>query len=198
MAKRTSIPPKVRWSVLARDGFRCRYCGARGGDAVLVVDHSDPVANGGSNEEWNLITSCETCNQGKGDSRSTIIADLEYRIDTLADVLAWLDAAWATAAGVDWTPGEYTLLHLIAVSWSYAEAEEALREVGERLRGGVLRPGLSELDIRNLVTGYAEFISDIRHHARCYGYEVTPEMLVHDRAEFWEKPEWNLGMVAKG
>lgn len=92
---RTPIPPKVRWQVLARDGFRCRYCGATGGDAVLVVDHAQPVAHGGTDAIHNLITACEECNQGKGVARLyqrsspgwQILADLVPELGDLAGAI---------------------------------------------------------------------------------------------------------------
>ncbi len=68
MGKRKDVSMKVRYSVLARDGFMCRYCGARADTgAQLVVDHIVPVARGGSNDPANLITACHPCNAGKAD-----------------------------------------------------------------------------------------------------------------------------------
>lgn len=64
---RKSLPPKLRFSILRRDGFRCHYCGADSSRAALEVDHIVPVAQGGLNEPANLITACEACNQGKTD-----------------------------------------------------------------------------------------------------------------------------------
>jgi hypothetical protein len=64
-AKRKSISKKVRFEVFKRDKFQCQYCGKSAPDVVLNVDHIDPVANGGSNDLVNLITSCFDCNQGK-------------------------------------------------------------------------------------------------------------------------------------
>jgi hypothetical protein len=55
----------VRFAVFARDGFTCRYCGRQPGDVKLVVDHIIPIAENGTNDPENLITSCEACNQGK-------------------------------------------------------------------------------------------------------------------------------------
>lgn len=66
MADRTPIKKSVRFSVLMRDGFRCRYCGAQPPDVVLHLDHVVAVANGGTNVENNLVTACLPCNVGKG------------------------------------------------------------------------------------------------------------------------------------
>ena len=65
---RDPLPAGLRFRILVRDGFRCRYCG-RSGDApgvVLHVDHVVPVAAGGVTIEDNLRTACEECNLGKG------------------------------------------------------------------------------------------------------------------------------------
>lgn len=66
-AKRSSISPSLRWSVFARDGFTCRYCGERAGENIqLVVDHVLSVKDGGDNHFDNLLSSCQRCNAGKG------------------------------------------------------------------------------------------------------------------------------------
>jgi 5-methylcytosine-specific restriction endonuclease McrA len=65
---RDPLPAGLRFRILVRDGFRCRYCG-RSGDAsgvVLHVDHVVPVAAGGTASEDNLRAACEECNLGKG------------------------------------------------------------------------------------------------------------------------------------
>jgi hypothetical protein len=62
---RSPISKSTRFDVFHRDGFACRYCGARAPDAVLVVDHVVAVANGGASTIHNLVTACEPCNAGK-------------------------------------------------------------------------------------------------------------------------------------
>ena len=64
---RDPLPAQLRFSILQRDGFRCRYCGRTGGDpgVVLHVDHVVPLAAGGVTREDNLRTACEECNLGK-------------------------------------------------------------------------------------------------------------------------------------
>lgn len=63
---RTQVSKKLRFDVLERDGFRCRYCGAEPNDGALHVDHIIPVAEDGATAIDNLIASCEPCNSGKG------------------------------------------------------------------------------------------------------------------------------------
>lgn len=66
-AVRKPLSKGVRFEVLKRDGYRCRYCGNTPADGVLLhVDHIVAVAEGGSNELSNLATACLPCNIGKG------------------------------------------------------------------------------------------------------------------------------------
>lgn len=64
--KRNAISKKRRFEIFKRDGFKCMYCGAHPPSVLLHVDHIKPVAEGGVNDDDNLITACEPCNQGKG------------------------------------------------------------------------------------------------------------------------------------
>lgn len=66
-SKRKAISKKLRFEVLKRDNFTCQYCGAKAPDAILEVDHIQPVAKGGKNNILNLITACRSCNSGKSD-----------------------------------------------------------------------------------------------------------------------------------
>jgi 5-methylcytosine-specific restriction endonuclease McrA len=52
-----------RRAVLARDGFRCQYCGTT---RHLTVDHVIPRSRGGSSSWENVVTSCAPCNVRKG------------------------------------------------------------------------------------------------------------------------------------
>lgn len=68
--QRSSISKARRWRLMRRDGFRCRWCGVGADEAgvVLELDHIVAFARGGSDEDDNLATACERCNQGKSDS----------------------------------------------------------------------------------------------------------------------------------
>lgn len=60
----------LRDPVLARDGFRCRYCGA---DLLATLesfvtfcrDHVTPRSAGGATHDSNLVTSCAACDRLK-------------------------------------------------------------------------------------------------------------------------------------
>jgi hypothetical protein len=60
-----ALTPRVRFQVLQRDGFTCRYCGRRPPEVKLHVDHIVPRAKGGSDHHDNLQAACDTCNRGK-------------------------------------------------------------------------------------------------------------------------------------
>jgi hypothetical protein len=66
-----NISERMRFRVLARDGFTCQSCGAspikeRG--VELHVDHIIPWSKGGETIESNLQTKCHRCNLGKGNA----------------------------------------------------------------------------------------------------------------------------------
>ncbi|MCZ7663708.1 MAG: HNH endonuclease [Thermoleophilia bacterium] len=54
-----------RRAVLARDGYRCQYCGSV---RHLTLDHIVPRSRGGSTCWENVVTSCAPCNTRKGAS----------------------------------------------------------------------------------------------------------------------------------
>lgn len=64
---RKQLKKSIRFEVLKRDAFTCQYCGAKAPDVLLHIDHVMPVASGGSDEIYNLVTSCQPCNAGKKD-----------------------------------------------------------------------------------------------------------------------------------
>lgn len=64
-AKRSSLGKRLRFEILKRDGFKCVYCGANAFGMLLHVDHVQPVADGGTDDPSNLVTSCADCNLGK-------------------------------------------------------------------------------------------------------------------------------------
>ena len=66
---KTPINTRQRFRVLARDNFRCGYCGATPDVADLHIDHILPRSAGGTNDICNLITACSQCNRGKGADR---------------------------------------------------------------------------------------------------------------------------------
>lgn len=68
LKKPRNKPLKIRFTVLYRDGFKCKYCGRGSDETVLQVDHIFPKSRGGENRIENYITACRDCNIGKGDA----------------------------------------------------------------------------------------------------------------------------------
>jgi 5-methylcytosine-specific restriction endonuclease McrA len=58
----TTIPPRVRREVLARDKHRCQAPGC-GRTRFLEVHHIKPRSQGGSNQAENLVTLCASCHR---------------------------------------------------------------------------------------------------------------------------------------
>ena len=54
-----------RKAVLARDTYRCQYCGRRG--VKMTIDHVTPRRLGGTFTWTNLVCACHACNAKKGD-----------------------------------------------------------------------------------------------------------------------------------
>lgn len=70
-------PVVTRHGVLARDGHRCGYCGAR----ATTVDHIMPTSRGGARRSWdNLVAACVRCNGRKG-NRTPAEAGLQLRTE---------------------------------------------------------------------------------------------------------------------
>jgi hypothetical protein len=101
MAVRMAISKTKRFEVFKRDLFTCQYCGRTAPNVVLVIDHIEPVAKGGTNDILNLITSCNDCNSGKSARRlsdSTIIEkqmaqlkEIQERRNQLSMLKTWKD-----------------------------------------------------------------------------------------------------------
>jgi len=83
--KRKALSKRVRFEVLKRDDFQCRYCGARAPDVALEVDHIDPVSGGGSDDFLNLVTACEDCNRGKS---NIPLSELQALQSSIAEIEA--------------------------------------------------------------------------------------------------------------
>lgn len=77
MAKRKAMSQTLRFEVFKRDSFTCQYCGAKAPEAILEVDHINPVAKGGDNSIENLVTACKDCNRGKRDRKLSDMSEIE-------------------------------------------------------------------------------------------------------------------------
>jgi hypothetical protein len=76
-----TVSKRLRYEILRRDNYTCRYCGQAAPDVKLTVDHVMPVALGGSDDSSNLVTACAACNSGKSASTpdAPIVADVAQK-----------------------------------------------------------------------------------------------------------------------
>lgn len=154
---RKSTGKRLRFEVFKRDNFTCQYCGAQPPDVVLVADHIAPVALSGSTSIDNLITACESCNQGKADRpihtrQVRPDADLLYletqqeiaelrryqqargeREQLLNEVVESIQDDFQDASGTDWAPDDHIIRSLLE-RYEPALIERAVRVVGYLIR----------------------------------------------------------------
>ena len=116
---RKSISNGLRYRVLRRFGFRCRYCGVGASDGhELHIDHVVPVAKGGTNDFDNLVAACFRCNSGKGvkstePDPSEVVVNVADPLGEASDSDAFLLASLlASEISRDW----YTCLLMTTVA----------------------------------------------------------------------------------
>lgn len=77
--ERKNVTSKLRFQIMARDGFACRLCGIKPqldtNEVVLRVDHIIPISKGGTTNINNLQTLCGKCNSGKSDDLINTLVD---------------------------------------------------------------------------------------------------------------------------
>jgi 5-methylcytosine-specific restriction endonuclease McrA len=56
-----------RRGIVLRDGSKCQYCGLQQAAGSLTMDHVIPKSRGGLSTWENLVASCFSCNNLKGD-----------------------------------------------------------------------------------------------------------------------------------
>jgi hypothetical protein len=71
--------PERRLMVLERDMHKCTYCLVEVAEDSYVIDHIIPVSKGGTNKKFNLVTSCQGCNQRKQDEDAIMFLATNYR-----------------------------------------------------------------------------------------------------------------------
>jgi len=164
---RKSTGKRLRFEIFKRDGFTCQYCGAQPPDVVLVVDHIHPVAAGGTSDPLNLITACETCNQGKSDKTlgDRIVrpdADLMYletqqevaelaryrvslrnRMDAVDAILGEFRDLWILHENKGYEPPRWLddVLRQLLMEYDPESVQRALTNVAQKVAGGYLGYG---------------------------------------------------------
>jgi hypothetical protein len=150
LTDRKYLSKRVRFEVFKRDGFTCRYCGRQPPDVVLHCDHITAVANGGSDDTENLVTSCADCNLGKG---AIPLGKTQPSVDTEL-----------TRLEIEQELGEVRLL------------QEKRRELEEAIDGAT--GDLSTLWCDGFRSSYAPY-EDIMEWVKRYGAEETHYAITH-------------------
>jgi len=146
-----SVSNRLRYEVLRRDNFTCRYCGASAPDVVLEVDHVVPVSLGGTDHPRNLVAACVDCNSGKSSSSpdDTHVADAD------ASDVRWAQAMREAAAQMQseeriWDAG-VEAFHDEWTSWKRSDGstldlpEDWRSRIRHMLRAGLPAPIMVEL-----------------------------------------------------
>lgn len=92
-----TVSKHLRFEIFRRDNRTCQYCGARGPEVPLTIDHVTPVTLGGGDEPTNLATACEPCNTGK----AAVPPDAPLVADVDATALRWAAAMKRAAAEME-------------------------------------------------------------------------------------------------
>jgi len=123
-----ALSKRLRYEILRRDNFACRYCGAAAPDVKLNVDHVIPQALGGSNAPTNLVTACADCNAGKTSSMPNATPVSEIDQDMLLRALALKQVAALeaqTSSGVDrGAEAAHALITDACTAWASVLTEE--------------------------------------------------------------------------
>lgn len=88
MNERKALSKKTRFEVFKRDSFTCQYCGKSAPEVILHADHIMPVSKGGDGDITNLITACDSCNQGKSNillDDNAVIEKRKRQLDELQE-----------------------------------------------------------------------------------------------------------------
>lgn len=71
-----AVSKRLRFEVLRRDHYACRYCGRPASHLnPLEVDHVIPRSLGGTGDLDNLVAACVDCNAGKGSTAAELHPD---------------------------------------------------------------------------------------------------------------------------
>lgn len=76
--------PERRLEILKRDGRICAYCRLELSEDSFVLDHLIPIAKGGTSRRFNLVTSCQPCNERKQDQDPIQFLLSNYRSQLLS------------------------------------------------------------------------------------------------------------------
>lgn len=84
-----AVSKSLRFAILRRDQFTCRYCGAHSETAAasggLEIDHIIPTSHGGTDDPTNLVAACRDCNSGKAATPAEVSAPNKVLMEKLRE-----------------------------------------------------------------------------------------------------------------
>lgn len=145
--KRKTMTKKTRFEVFKRDSFKCQYCGASAPEAILVVDHIDPISKDGADEMTNYITACQPCNAGKSDRKLTDNATLQKQkaqLDELNERRTQLEMMLAWRNGLKGMDDDQ--IDVLRSAWAEGTPGWSLNDTGlKELRSLFKKYGLTKI-----------------------------------------------------
>lgn len=150
-----TIPLSLRFQILERDSFTCRFCGKRAPETELEVDHVVPRSKGGSDDTSNLVAACRDCNRGKGD-RTVDLSHTDWnallgkffhtlcsggRVQQQGQIIGSLGSGFYVVRFFDWFIGEETKRQVVHISdmrkgaWALYESDKSMRDHYENSTG---------------------------------------------------------------
>jgi len=87
--KREAISPLLRYYILNRDNFTCRYCGQVLNRRDIHIEHINPISNGGTNHRCNLAVACASCNLKKSGDVDQEVIDKEHKNNIIRELNGW-------------------------------------------------------------------------------------------------------------
>lgn len=124
-----SLSKRLRFEILTRDNFTCRYCGGQPPDVKLTVDHVLPAALGGSDDPSNLCAACADCNAGK----SSVKPGSPMLEQVTRDAERW---AWAISQAAEKRRRDHAQIDSGVAEFDAIWSDWTLIESGERVPRG--------------------------------------------------------------
>lgn len=149
------VSRRLRFEILRRDNYTCRYCGAQAPAVKLTVDHVIPTTLGGGDDPTNLVAACHDCNAGKSSIApdAAIVADVDATAMLFAKAIERVTAQRRQElAALDATLAEFDRLWS---GWTYTDSGEPIprdddwRESVTRF----LEHGLNLTELERLIRG---------------------------------------------
>lgn len=192
MTERKVLSKKIRFEIFKRDSFTCQYCGKSAPEVVLHVDHIMPVSKGGDNEITNLITACQTCNQGKSNIElddATAIAKQKQQLDELQERREQLEMMYEWQQSLLEIDQDAT--EMVCALFSELVPGHSINENGKNhIKKLVNKYGFSEVieSLKISASQYLEYVNEKPEQQSVYKTYDYIEKICRNRKRLSDKP----------